>query len=369
MSLSIGADVGETDTTAVILKEKEVLCSYEVSTTQDVTSDMIDAIKLVLRQLPEEDAHNRDVLHEFFYLNGGCETDGTTHVDEDQLTQKTKEMYIEGITHIAIVGVYSPKYNDEEDHANRIISSTSPEMKITVSHKVCDEEDFLRRERLSIMNESLRPLCERTAETLSTALTDLGLKCPFYFTRSDGKLISFEDTQRFPMLTLASGLTNSMRGAAFLTGVENGIVIDIGGTTIHVGSIKDGFPKHLSGKERALEDVKKKIQAAIDQAKTEPFIDPETGDWILKKYEYTKYECITLGAGIMACGGLGTVPEVTGPAAIVALMGDPLIIPERLISGLESTSALKKMEEGHCPGNEVKAMEVGDQLTNAFLDR
>ena len=39
------------------------------------------------------------------------------------------------------------------------------------------------------------------------------------------------------MLTLASGLTNSMRGAAFLTGVQNGIVIDIGGTTIHVGSI------------------------------------------------------------------------------------------------------------------------------------
>ena len=141
MSLSIGADVGETNTTAVILKEKEVLCSYEVSTTQDVISDMIDAIKLVLRQLPEEDAHNRgenfervsigttqfenavkqgkdhskvalfrlcypatiaippppiDVLQEFFYLNGGCETDGTTHVDEDQLTQKTKEMYIEG---------------------------------------------------------------------------------------------------------------------------------------------------------------------------------------------------------------------------------------------------------------------------------
>ena len=112
MSLSIGADVGETNTTAVILKEKEVLCSYKVSTTQDVTSGIIDAIKLVLKQLPEEDAHNRgenfativippppvDVLHEFFYLNGGCETDGTTitHVDEDQLTQKTKEMCIEG---------------------------------------------------------------------------------------------------------------------------------------------------------------------------------------------------------------------------------------------------------------------------------
>ncbi|XP_067048449.1 uncharacterized protein [Acropora muricata] len=556
MSLSIGADVGETNTTAVILKEKEVLCSSEVPTTQDVTSGIIEAIELVLKQFTDELKHNlsenfekvsigttqfenavkqrKDLskvalfrlcypatiaipplrvpgLHKFFYLNGGCETDGTTisHVDEDQLTQKTREVYNEGITHIAIVGVYSPKYNDQEDHANRIISCTNLEMKITVSHKVCDEEDFLKREQLSIMNESLRPLSEHTVETLSTALTALGLKCPFYFTRSDGKLISFEDTRRLPVLTLTSGLTNSMRGAAFLTGVQNGIVIviDIGGTTMHVGSITDGLPKHLSGKERktvgqtlttkafvfsgkattatdiavaspfsdlgdkkkvrhlsqkfqegALEDIKKNIQAAIDQAKpsdedqsvivvgggavllnpdnpvqfkgaskvsipqhfqvanavgaavglleqytrepsplqhasillqlakleieetvpqTEPFIDPATGDWILKKYDI---ECITLAAGIMACGGggntqigklramaslerdeeirvvhpskLGTVPELSGRVAVVALMGNPVMVFERLISGLESVSALKKMEEGHCPEEE-----------------
>ena len=74
-------------------------------------------------------------------------------------------------------------------------------MKITVSHKVCDEEDFLKREQLSIMNESLRPLSEHTVETLSTALTALGLNCPFYFTRSDGKLIRCDI---FPILYLYS---------------------------------------------------------------------------------------------------------------------------------------------------------------------
>lgn len=143
MSLSIGADVGETNTTAVILKEKEVLCSSEVPTTQDVTSGIIEAIELVLKQFTDELKHNlsekfekvsigttqfenavkqrKDLskvalfrlcypatiaipplrvpgLHKFFYLNGGCETDGTTisHVDEDQLTQKTREVYNEG---------------------------------------------------------------------------------------------------------------------------------------------------------------------------------------------------------------------------------------------------------------------------------
>jgi len=51
------------------------------------------------------------------------------------------------------------------------------------------------------MNESLRPLCARTEETLSTALIGLGLKCPFYFTRSDGKLIRCDI---FPILHLYS---------------------------------------------------------------------------------------------------------------------------------------------------------------------
>lgn len=47
--------------------------------------------------------------------------------------------------------------------------------------------------------------------------------------------------------------------------------------------------------------------------------------------------------------------ELTGPVAIVALMGDPMMAFERLISGWESTLSLKKMERGHCPGDEVKA--------------
>ena len=60
---------------------------------------------------------------------------------------------------------------------------------------------------------------------------------------------------------------------------------------------------------------------------------------------------------------LGTVPKLRGRVAVVALMGNPVMIFERLISGLESVSALKKMEEGHCPEDEVKAMEGSSQLT------
>jgi N-methylhydantoinase A/oxoprolinase/acetone carboxylase beta subunit len=47
-------------------------------------------------------------------------------------------------------------------------------------------------------------------------------------------------------MTFASGPTNSMRGAAFLTGVKDAIVIDIGGTTTDVGALQHGFPRQAS---------------------------------------------------------------------------------------------------------------------------
>jgi N-methylhydantoinase A/oxoprolinase/acetone carboxylase beta subunit len=50
----------------------------------------------------------------------------------------------------------------------------------------------------------------------------------------------------FPVLTFASGPTNSMRGAAFLTGIKDAVVVDVGGTTTDVGSLSHGFPRQAS---------------------------------------------------------------------------------------------------------------------------
>ena len=52
--LCIGVDVGGTNTDAVILKKKDVLCSAKVPTTEDVTSGITEAIQSALKQLPEE---------------------------------------------------------------------------------------------------------------------------------------------------------------------------------------------------------------------------------------------------------------------------------------------------------------------------
>ena len=55
--------------------------------------------------------------------------------------------------------------------------------------------------------------------------------------------MSLEYARRYPILTIASGPTNSFRGAVFLTGLTDTIVVDIGGTTMLVGAMIKGFPR------------------------------------------------------------------------------------------------------------------------------
>jgi N-methylhydantoinase A/oxoprolinase/acetone carboxylase beta subunit len=59
-------------------------------------------------------------------------------------------------------------------------------------------------------------------------------------------LMSADYVEKYPVLTFASGPTNSMRGAAFLSGRKDAVVVDIGGTTSDVGVLAQGFPREAS---------------------------------------------------------------------------------------------------------------------------
>jgi len=51
---------------------------------------------------------------------------------------------------------------------------------------------------------------------------------------------------QLPIYSFASGATNSMRGAAYLSGIADAMVIDVGGTTTDVGQIRRGFPSEAN---------------------------------------------------------------------------------------------------------------------------
>jgi N-methylhydantoinase A/oxoprolinase/acetone carboxylase beta subunit len=102
---------------------------------------------------------------------------------------------------------------------------------------------LIERENAAIMNAALLSTAERVVDAFGRALADLGVRAPFYVSQNDGTLLDPEVVARYPVFTFASGPTNSMRGAAYLSGASEALVMDIGGTTTDVGALTQGFPR------------------------------------------------------------------------------------------------------------------------------
>ena len=58
--------------------------------------------------------------------------------------------------------------------------------------------------------------------------------------------MSLTYAKQFPILTIACGPTNSIRGASYLAGLKDAVVLDVGGTTSDIGVLVDGFPRESS---------------------------------------------------------------------------------------------------------------------------
>ena len=146
---------------------------------------------------------------------------------------------------MAITSVFGPINTKMEEEARERLQKKCPDIPVVLSSEI-GRIGLLERESAAIMNASLLKLSARTVDAFANALRSAGLDCPFFITQNDGTLMGADVVKRFPVLTFASGPTNSMRGAAFLTGVRDGIVVDIGGTTTDIGSLQHGFPRQAA---------------------------------------------------------------------------------------------------------------------------
>lgn len=78
-------------------------------------------------------------------------------------------------------------------------------------------------------------------------MTDMGIKsADIYLSQNDGTLMTMDHARRYPVLTIACGPTNSIRGASYLSQKSDALVVDVGGTTTDLGMIQNGFPRESS---------------------------------------------------------------------------------------------------------------------------
>src|SRR5207244_6190388 len=179
---------------------------------------------------------------EIFMLEGGHEYDGRPIVPFDVHGMRRAPRRIRGLRlpSVAIASVFSPLNASCEDEAAAILRDECPGVTITLSHHL-GRIGLLERENVALLNAALADLAERTVGAFVEALQRSGIAAPLYLTQNDGTAMLASLAQRYPVYSFASGPTNSMRGAAFLSRLSVAIVIDVGGTTSDIGCLRQGF--------------------------------------------------------------------------------------------------------------------------------
>jgi N-methylhydantoinase A/oxoprolinase/acetone carboxylase beta subunit len=105
---------------------------------------------------------------------------------------------------------------------------------------------LLERENAALLNAALHDLAVTTVAAFRKAIADSGIDAPLFLTQNDGTVMQAEIATAFPVMSFASGATNSMRGAAYLSGLDDAMVVDVGGTTSDIGQLRHGFPREAN---------------------------------------------------------------------------------------------------------------------------
>jgi N-methylhydantoinase A/oxoprolinase/acetone carboxylase beta subunit len=290
----IGIDVGGTNTDAVLMDGDAVLAAVKTSTTEDVTSGIVNALAGLQAQRAFDPGSVRAVMigtthfinalvearrlaptaavrlglpataslppmvdwperlvaaiaGRSYLCHGGHEFDGRhiADLDEAELARVATEIGGHGIRSVAVTSVFSPVNAEFEQRAAEIIAKELPGVAVSLSHEI-GRIGLLERENATIVNAALRDLAASIVDGLAASLTGAGVDAPLYISQNDGTLMDADFARRYPVATFASGPTNSMRGAAFLSGLDTCAVVDIGGTTTDVGVVQRGFPREAT---------------------------------------------------------------------------------------------------------------------------
>lgn len=291
----LGIDVGGTNTDAVLIDENlKVVAEVKHPTSGDIQEGIIGAVKQLLelsgvdrsliRQamlgttqctnaiverknlapiavlrigapaavgippMTDWDDDLRKVVIAQKMIGGGFEHDGKEIAPFDEEAARAFFREIKGkVQSVAISCVFSTVRNDHEVRAAELCREIlGQDMHISLSGEI-GSMGLIERENAAILNSALCQVAQQFTEGFARSLADLGVTgAAVYLSQNDGTLMTLDQARRYPILTIACGPTNSIRGASYLSKLENAVVVDVGGTTTDLGVLQKGFPRESS---------------------------------------------------------------------------------------------------------------------------
>ena len=138
------------------------------------------------------------------------------------------------------VAAYFAVRNPAHEVAARDLIRQRTGLPVTCSHELSSKLGGPRRALTTLLNARLISMIDRLVGATQGFLAKRGIAAPLMVVRGDGALVTADFALQRPIETILSGPAASLVGARYLTGLDNAVVSDIGGTTTDIAVLDGG---------------------------------------------------------------------------------------------------------------------------------
>jgi len=183
----------------------------------------------------------------FFFIQGRHGLNGVEQIplDEAEIARVAMENKDE-VEAFAICSYAGFANSCHEECAANIVANLTG-LPVVQAHHLSSELDSIRRAITASLNASLLSPLKDFLDAIETIFSQRGIHCPVMVVRGDGSTVRASFARWRPVEMIHSGPATSSIGGHFLAGVDNALVVDIGGTTTDIALVQQGVTQVEQG--------------------------------------------------------------------------------------------------------------------------
>ena len=180
-------------------------------------------------------------------------------LDRDEVAAIAQDFKARGIQAMAVSLLHSYRNPEHEEAVRRIIHEVYPDCFISISSDILREYREYERTNTTCLNTALMPLLSAYHTRIEQHLRERDISAPFYIMRSSGGLAQAQEVARLPIAAALSGPAAGVIAATHfgtLSGNQDIITFDMGGTSADICLVEGGQPRMLTEGKVDIYDLK-----------------------------------------------------------------------------------------------------------------
>ena len=165
-------------------------------------------------------------------------------IERDDVLARVRELLEDGIETLAVSFLHAHRNPIHERLAKQWIEAEFPDLYVCTSSEVWPQQREYERSLISVINAYVGGRLRSYFRALEERLTEIGMTCRVFSTKSNGGVMSVASAATSPVETLLSGPASGVIGAAYvgkLMGDSRLVTLDMGGTSVDVSIVYDGL--------------------------------------------------------------------------------------------------------------------------------